>query len=133
MTEIKTPVRCNNCGILIDEPPNIAFEKRKPCSSCGSLNRKYEKLLEATISMQAKLGLKAKRRFSKKPFLEVILGADLYKKTQKWMQRERIIDREKDLYREVVTDPKKGEIIHKCEEPLSEHVGHGSAKKRGSR
>ena len=41
-----------------------------------------------------------------------------------------VIDRENDLYKEVVTDPDTGKIIHQCEEPLSEHVGHGSAKHR---
>jgi hypothetical protein len=44
------------------------------------------------------------------------------------MQLTRIIDREKDLYKEVVKDPDTGEIVHECEEPLSQHIGHGTAK-----
>ena len=32
------------------------------------------------------------------------------------------LDRERDTYREVVTDPETGELIHHCEEPLSEHL-----------
>ncbi|MBZ5499537.1 MAG: hypothetical protein LAP85_24320 [Acidobacteriia bacterium] len=40
------------------------------------------------------------------------------------------IDRRKDLYQEIVTDPETGAIIHKCEEPLREHEGHGDARKK---
>jgi hypothetical protein len=39
-------------------------------------------------------------------------------------------NRANDRYREVVTDPTTKEIIHHCEEPLSQHQNHGSAKKR---
>lgn len=45
------------------------------------------------------------------------------------MQKERLIDWGNDRYKEVVTDPETGIIVHHCEEPLSKHRGHGSAKK----
>jgi hypothetical protein len=32
--------------------------------------------------------------------------------------------------RSEVVDPESGVEIHRCEEPLSAHVGHGDAKKR---
>ena len=40
----------------------------------------------------------------------------------------RHIDRSKDQYFELVADPETGEIIHRREEKLSAHIGHGSAK-----
>lgn len=45
------------------------------------------------------------------------------------MKKSRVIDKYKDRYMEKVTDPETGEIIHGCEEPLSEHFGHGFASK----
>ena len=41
---------------------------------------------------------------------------------------EPTIDRRNDKYYEEVIDPDLfGQVIHKCEEPLSKHVFHGSA------
>jgi hypothetical protein len=31
---------------------------------------------------------------------------------------------------EHIVNPNTGEVIHHCEEPLSQHQGHGSAKRR---
>lgn len=42
----------------------------------------------------------------------------------------RRLDREKDQYDEIVKDEKTGKIANECHEPLSEHIGHGSAKKK---
>jgi len=46
------------------------------------------------------------------------------------MLKERIIDHANDRYKETVTDPESSEVVHAQEEPLSEHRGHGSDKKR---
>lgn len=78
--------------------------------------------------LHEKLGTKAKRKDKGKPFVEQVSGDDFQRKSEKWVHIDRIIDREQDIYKELVTDPKTGEIIHKCEEPLSKHQGHGSAK-----
>lgn len=32
---------CAKCGALIDEPLDLAPEKRGPCAKCGSLNRSF--------------------------------------------------------------------------------------------
>lgn len=40
----------------------------------------------------------------------------------------RIFDRENDRYIEVVCIEETGEVIHEKDEPLSVHMGHGSAK-----
>lgn len=46
------------------------------------------------------------------------------------VKKIRIIDKDKNLYKETVTDPDTNTIIHHCEEPLDQHVGHGSAKSK---
>jgi hypothetical protein len=33
-----------------------------------------------------------------------------------------------DLYSEKITDAETGEVIHQCQEPLTAHQKHGSAK-----
>jgi hypothetical protein len=43
---------------------------------------------------------------------------------------ERVLDRADDRYRETVTMIHTGEVVHCCDEPLSQHRGHGSARRR---
>jgi hypothetical protein len=45
------------------------------------------------------------------------------------VHREETEDRKNNRYTETVIDPDTGEIIHQADEPLSDHLGHGSAKK----
>ena len=59
---------------------------------------------------------------------EFFVGDDLRKSDRTWMHKSRTIDKDKDQYSEIVTEPETGEVIHRCEEPLSKHRGHGSAK-----
>lgn len=47
----------------------------------------------------------------------------------RWMLLTRTIDRANDWYSEKVVDPRTGEVVHQCEEPLSAHRGHGAAKR----
>ena len=42
----------------------------------------------------------------------------------------RKIDRENRWYTERITDPQTGEVLREVSEPLRDHHGHGSAKKR---
>ncbi len=71
---------------------------------------------------------KVKEKGQKKPIYEFKVGDSYHHKTGKWNHRRMEIDRKNDKYREVVIDKETGEIIHSCEEPLSQHKGHGSAK-----
>jgi hypothetical protein len=45
------------------------------------------------------------------------------------MKVRRAIDRDLDDYEEEVRDAETGELIHYCHERLSEHKGHGFAKR----
>jgi hypothetical protein len=63
-----------------------------------------------------------------RPYREEIDGDDLWRKTGQWVQLTRTIDRSADWYSEKVVDTRTGEVVHQCEEPLSAHRGHGSAK-----
>ena len=74
--------------------------------------------------------MKAKRPDEKKPYIEGLNILEHSRKLQKVVHRGRTIDRDNDRYFEKITDYETGEIIHHCEEPLSQHQGHGSAKKK---
>lgn len=45
-------------------------------------------------------------------------------------RHERLIDKQNNHYFEQVTIYETGEVTHLCDEPLSVHQGHGSAKVR---
>ena len=65
----------------------------------------------------------------KNPRVEFKVGASYSRAKNKWMHREMYVDKRQDQYREVVSDPDTGEVIHQCDEPLSKHRGHGDAKR----
>lgn len=48
--------------------------------------------------------------------------------TGEWVHREMTAGHEKDWYKEIITDPRTGRVVHRCEEPLSQHWGRGTAK-----
>ncbi|MFA5367682.1 MAG: hypothetical protein WC333_07380 [Dehalococcoidia bacterium] len=87
-------------------------------------------MAEAKVGIQASVGYKAKRGGKGKPFIQGFSGSSWSRKFQKWMHLNRIIDRENDKYEELVINPETGEEIHRCEEPLSQHIGHGDDKRR---
>jgi DnaJ-class molecular chaperone len=122
-------VVCNACKTNFQAETDVSVDARKPCPSCGSTARLFSQTIEVNVTPQVTLNYKGKRGGKGKPFIIGKLGADLFVKLQRWVHLERIIDRENDRYKEVVTDPTTKEIIHRCEEPLSQHQNHGAAKK----
>ena len=60
-----------------------------------------------------------------------ILKGDEFNSEGRIMQKERIVDHQNDRYMETVIDAETGEIVRKIDEPLSKHVGRGSARSKG--
>jgi len=65
---------------------------------------------------------------SRKWFIQILGGADWSRNLKRFVQKQRVIDRESDRYVERVADPDTGEVLRDVDEPLSAHRGHGSAK-----
>jgi hypothetical protein len=130
MTNAVQAVKCGNCGKELEEEPTIFVESRRPCPNCGSTTRLFEAATNGKLPLYSKLGIKARHGNKGKPFIEQIVGDDLQHKTGKWMKLQRIIDRAKNWYREIVQDPETGQVIHHSDEPLTDHRGHGSAKNK---
>jgi hypothetical protein len=77
------------------------------------------------------MSFKSRHPGEKKPHGEVRTGPELSTRLGKDVSKYRMIDREGDRYIEHVDDYQTGEVIHHNVEPLSAHVGHGSAKPSG--
>lgn len=76
--------------------------------------------------------VKTKAREGKgRPIVEQVSGDDVRKQTGQWVRRTMLINRKEDQYMEHVVDPASGEVHHHWEEPLSQHRGHGDAKRQG--
>ena len=80
---------------------------------------------------EARLGvsIKAKRPEARKPYAELKVGPSQSHRLGKLVDRRRLIDRANDRYIEEVREYESGQLVHKTDEALSHHIGHGSAKK----
>jgi len=121
--------RCSGCGELVEEPARI--EDREPCPSCESLARTVELALADSAQAHERIGLKARRgEVGKvKPYLEQTSGDDYHRDSREWRQVSRVIDREHDRYTERIVDA-AGNVVQEVDEPLSEHRGHGAARRQ---
>jgi phage FluMu protein Com len=128
-------VTCSECGEnLPSEWAHSTVEEK--CPKCGSINKLIGLSITESVDFDLHENVKGKlkdRNFNSKknPRYEFFEGDDLRKNDGKWMKKSRVIDKDNDKYKEVVTDPNSGEVIHENEESLSDHFGHGSAKFKG--
>lgn len=105
-------------------------EARHPCVACGSTARFFAVSIEEAVTLRSGLGFKHKRPGHKKPIAEGFTRPETARSTVAAVERMMHVDREKDHYVETVTEYETGTVVHHCDEKLSEHIGHGSAKKR---
>ena len=119
--------RCTDCGAVIQENCDVS-QARVLCIKCGSNRRTYRVAVIETVTARDGHGLKGKRQGHKKPYIEERSCPDYSRSREKFVHLQRTIDRDNDHYFEKVTDYDSGEVIHHCEEPLSQHRGHGDAK-----
>jgi len=115
-------IRCADCGATLKAEDDA-------CPECGSRNRRIKATLKAALESREFIRMKAKEGGRGKPFLEIRSGDSLFRKTGVWNRIHRIIDRKNDRYYERIED-QSGNVIRLCDEPLSQHRGHGSAKKK---
>ena len=125
-----TVTTCAQCQTVLNETPQTPSENREPCPNCGSMERLYQVLIEGKVEVRSSLGIKARHGNIKKPFLEQKSGDNFSQKVQKWVYRLMRVDRDNDNYSEIVVDLDTNDVLHKSDEPLSRHQGHGSAKSK---
>jgi len=122
-------VSCSDCKASVDEPAGI--EEREPCPSCGSLARTVGVTLTSTVQIRTLLDMKGRHQGETRPFVESKQGNELFQATGEWRTVRRVVDREHDRYTEHITDA-AGNVVRDVDEPLSQHRGHGAAKRRPS-
>lgn len=122
--EIEVISACSKCGM------ELAVNSDEACS-CGHVGREISLSICDSIKVYESLRGEVKNPSfpsNKNPRIKFIEGDDFWADRQKFVKKSRRIDRGENQYRETITDPHTSEIIRHCEEPLSEHWGHGSAK-----
>jgi len=129
MANIQETTECADCGATIDSSADTPQE-RIPCAICGSTRRIYHVSITETLTIWDGFGMKAKRPGEKRPYVEDLSIPSFSHSKDKLVHRQRVIDRDNDKYLEKVTDYETGDVIHHCEEPLSKHQGHGSARQK---
>lgn len=123
MTDTSDSIECIGCGKQLNESDAV-------CPDCGDTRRVISVSITEKVTIYEGLGVKGKRPSQKKPFIEEKAGPSFSHSRQKHVHRVMTIDRDNDRYMEKVTDYQSEEVIHHCDEPLSKHRGHGSAKGR---
>jgi hypothetical protein len=129
MMESDTEVTCGGCGLSLDESTHLFPEQRLPCPSCGSSARTFHKKFVVTVESRTGLGYKVREQGQQRPFIESYDRPSLSHKTGRWMRKVMRLDRRNNRYQDRVTDPETGEIVHEEDELLTDHQGHGSAKR----
>lgn len=124
-------IECKKCGFKTEYDTRSELFTSYKCPKCG--NKYFSVHIDLgsdsiDFNLHETVKGKMKKKGVKKPLKETIDGEELYISKNKLVQKTRIIDRVNDTYYEEVSD--QGEIIHHCEEKLSEHYGHGSAKNK---
>jgi hypothetical protein len=122
MTEVKDECYCNNC-----KGPRSKDDAK--CKICGSDKKLICVTISESFSVHELVKGTVTEEGSRKPAMKFLTGDSFSGKEGVWRNRGYTVDRKNDVYKEIVTDKVTGVIIHKCEEPLSQHRGHGSAKK----
>jgi hypothetical protein len=119
---MRQEVFCRDCRTNL-------IETEKTCPNCGSENRIIVLPLKEALEIHGQMkGTVIEKRGKSRRATEFKVGDDFDRNGNKWVHLERIIDRNKDLYVEIITDPETGNTIKKNQEPLSKHRGHGDAK-----
>jgi len=124
---------CAACGRSIDLEQD-SDSQRMPCA-CGGTTRTYHQVIQASVGIRADLGLRARlgsrknNNRKKYPNQEVRIRPTVTKATGQRSVEHRVIDHQNNRYRKTIKDAETGEVIYRCDEPLTAHTGRGDARK----
>jgi hypothetical protein len=130
---------CNACGhrFLEDQegPVNQAIVERfMPCQVCGASTPKIELTAADQGTGRESITLKARAPGMRKMVVDAEAGADFHRDSGEWRHLTRRIDRslqehDEPWYEETITD-QSGRLVRRVSEPLRNHKGRGSARKK---
>jgi len=127
-------IKCGDCGRHLPSEMLATELVRNPCPVCGSTKQHIALNFfeEATLKLRDWMKGKIKdvtRRSKEKVRREFFYGSDQRKSCGEYIYKEREIDRDDNRYRELIRS-ESGEIIRDVDQPLSDHINHGSAKSK---
>ena len=122
---------CKQCGhvILTEE---LRTSETALCPKCGY--KYFTMTFHSTLEFLPNNPTKVKQRdpyqrSDKKLRREHFVGMEANEEG-KLMVKERLIDKDRDVYYEYVRNLETGEVVRLCHEKLSVHKSRGSAKKK---
>lgn len=126
---MKDGIYCKNCNHYITSD----FQSFDTCGKCGSVEKIGHISIREEIKVEERFMSKWKERDPDSKFKnhikrELVSGDSFSHSTQEWNKISRVIDRENDLYSEVIKD-KDNNIIKSTTVPLTKHTKHGSDKR----
>ena len=86
----------------------------------------FDRTANDVMTVHESIRLTKRRDGSSKVYQELVSG-DAQRSDGTWVVRQRLVDREQDLYEETVLAA-DGSVIHHDSGPLTRHVGHGFDK-----
>jgi hypothetical protein len=122
-------IYCLDCGYQFTE--DAGTDNKKPCPVCTCTKKEiHESIHLNTKAFMSLRGQAKDNALPKKKKLrwDSLSGYEYSHKHNKLVKKVRVIDKDQNIYKEIIIDPDTDEILHQCEEPLDKHVGHGSAK-----
>jgi hypothetical protein len=103
------------------------------CPRCGSV-LETEQLFDFEADLETAFPMTMTVRNaagpSRKVPTEVVIKNEMHRDSGRWQQVHRTFDRYNDRYKERITDHATGGVVVDNEEPLSEHVNRGSARRK---
>lgn len=118
---------CQDCNAKLFEE---ADESRQPCPFCGCMARLAVESMQDEIAFREHTRIKGRHAGESRSHFEERVGGSYFRKHGEWHHLFRLIDRENNRYVETIKRHSSGEVLRHVDEPLSEHLGHGSAKRR---
>lgn len=122
--------KCANCNSNV-RYDRLGIEEDR-CKVCGSNHINITLTFSDKVpKIKDRLELKAKDDSfpsKKKVRTHIITGDERSKGNGQWVKKTWVLDKDNNRYFEHVENPQTGEVIHHCDEPLSDHQGHGTAK-----
>jgi hypothetical protein len=121
---------CTKCNDTTETESDIT----NSCSVCGNDNPGFIKQISISDNMSMYDGIRLKKKNDNKTGKKKIEveSRDVWEKNISrdiMVKRKMLINRKDNAYFEEITNPVTGEVIHRCKEKLSDHTGHGNAKK----
>lgn len=127
----QSTVTCRDCSNPL--PRSVLDSMMRPaCSACGGVSAHVEMHLTGTVEAYKTMSYNAfnpalSRR--KGVFARGVHKRDWFRKEGVWANVRRQLNKRENTYEEIITYAESGEPIHEVREALTEHRGHGTARR----